>query len=393
MKYFITLGALLAIFFIPSVSHASMTINSVLLNGIATTKIQVSPGANITATVNATLTSGTKWKATAWGMSTSSNSTQVTCVNSKNAKEGTRNSPDGSYTETFQIKAPATPGLYTVTFLGDGSNNCGQTIVGSSYSIPQIVQVGGNVHPPVIASHSDVLVTSATPTTVTYTNPTASDDMDQTIPVSCTPVSGSTFPLGDTLVTCTASDSTGNQAIPTTFKVTVVQPAGIPFVMATQSDASYLCAPTWQACFTGGTGVATINLGLGSSLGNGSLKSVTIAKDETSPFVSQPWLIEIWCYTDSSYSSLCPDWLQPNGYNGGVSHVAAEFASATADNKFWTADFTNPSHESNFGGTSPVTFKPTYYYQMKINDNGWGTGAYGSQSLGLPYYAINGITL
>jgi hypothetical protein len=393
MKYFLTLGALLAVFLVPSTSHAAMTINSVLLNGVASSKIQVNPGTNITATVNATLTSGTKWKATSWGMATSSNSYTVTCVNSKNAKDGTRNSPDGTYTENITIKAPATPGLYTVTFLGDSSNNCGQTITGSSYSVAQSIQVGGNMHPPVIAPHSDEVVTSATPTVVTYTKPTATDDLDQSVPVSCSPASGSTFPLGDTTVTCTASDSSGNQAIPTTFKVTVVQPAGIPYVMNTQSDASYLCSPTWQACFTGGNSIKTINLGQGSSFGNGSLKSVTIAKDETSPFVSQPWIIQFECFTDASYSTHCTDWLQPNANNGNVSYVAAEFTTATTDNKFWTADFTDPSHESNFGGTSPVVFKQNYYYRLIINDNGWGIGAYGSQSLGLPYYAINGLTL
>ncbi len=364
MKYFITLGALLAVFFIPSTSHASMTINSVLLNGVASAKIQVQPGTNITAVVNATLTSGTKWKATAWGMSTSSNSYTVTCVNSKNAKDGTRNSPDGTYTETFTIKAPATPALYTVTFLGDSANNCGQTITGSSYSIPQVVQVGGNVHPPVIAPHSDEVVTSATPTVVTYATPTASDDMDQNIPVSCTPASGSTFPLGDTLVTCTASDSTGNQAIPTTFKVTVVQPTGIPFVMATQSDESMHCVPDWQTCFTGpaSTSPAFIPLGKGSTLGNGSIKSVTIATDST-----HPWFVTITCYTDASYTSTCP-WVQSNGWNFGATESISEAASITTDNIHWTADFTNLSHESMPGGGA-VTFLPDAYYRMNINDN------------------------
>jgi len=168
---------------------------------------------------------------------------------------------------------------------------------------------------------------------------------------------------------------------------------GNEYAMSYQPDATILCAPTWQTCFSGGNSMLSINLGLGSNLGNGTLKSITIAKDENSPFVSQPWILQLECFTDSSYSTHCSDWLQPNAYNGNVSYVAAEFTTATADNKFWTADFTNSSHESNFGGTSPVTFNPTYYYRLIINDNGWGIGAYGSQTLGLPYYAINGLTL
>jgi len=393
MKKLLALCAVLCVFFIPSVSHASMTINSVLLNGVASTKIQVAPGSNITATVNATLTNGTKWKATAWGMATTSTgSMDITCVNSKNAKAGTRNSPDGTYTETFTIKAPADPGLYTVTFLGDGANNCGQTIPGSSFNVSQAVQVGTNTRPPVIDPHDDVLVTSLTPTSVTYDNPTASDDLDATVNVSCSPASGSTFPLGDTTVTCTASDSSGNQAIPLTFKVTVVQPAGVPFVMSTQSDESFLCAPDWRACFTGGASFASINLGLGSNLGNGSLKSVTIAKDPSSSFVSKPWIIDIQCFTDSSYLTPCTDWVQPNSWNVFNASIVSEFTTLSSDNTHWTADFTNPAHEANNDGTTPVVFKPTYYYQLHINDNGWNTGAYGS-SAGVPYYSITGLTL
>ena len=47
---------------------------------------------------------------------------------------------------------------------------------------------------------------------VNYTPPTASDDTDGPRPVSCTPGPGSTFPLGSTSVTCTATDLAGHQA-------------------------------------------------------------------------------------------------------------------------------------------------------------------------------------
>jgi hypothetical protein len=43
-----------------------------------------------------------------------------------------------------------------------------------------------------------------------YTGPTATDAAEGPKPVSCSPTSGSTFPLGDTTVNCTASDSHGN---------------------------------------------------------------------------------------------------------------------------------------------------------------------------------------
>jgi len=40
----------------------------------------------------------------------------------------------------------------------------------------------------------------------------------------CNPGSGSTFPVGTTKVTCTATDSAGNYAVPVSFYVTVNNP-------------------------------------------------------------------------------------------------------------------------------------------------------------------------
>ena len=46
----------------------------------------------------------------------------------------------------------------------------------------------------------------------TWTTPTALDDSDGPVPVTCTPTSGSLLPLGRTTVTCSASDAAGNTA-------------------------------------------------------------------------------------------------------------------------------------------------------------------------------------
>src|SRR5439155_19223282 len=54
---------------------------------------------------------------------------------------------------------------------------------------------------------------------VTYTAPTASDNCGSA-PVVCSPASGSTFTKGATVVTCTATDGSGNTNA-CTFSVTV----------------------------------------------------------------------------------------------------------------------------------------------------------------------------
>jgi hypothetical protein len=76
---------------------------------------------------------------------------------------------------------------------------------------------------PNIAAHGDVTAEATGPNgaKVTYTAPTANDAVYGSVDVECLPASGSQFDLGDTTVTCTATDGSDNEATPTTFKVKV----------------------------------------------------------------------------------------------------------------------------------------------------------------------------
>jgi hypothetical protein len=67
--------------------------------------------------------------------------------------------------------------------------------------------------PPVLSVSGDISVdaTSASGAVVTFVV-TATDDVDPSPSVACTPPSGSTFPIGTTSVTCTATDAAGNAA-------------------------------------------------------------------------------------------------------------------------------------------------------------------------------------
>jgi hypothetical protein len=78
--------------------------------------------------------------------------------------------------------------------------------------------------PPVLAAHADVTVQATGPAGAIagYTTPVATDLVDGTDPVLCSPASGAQFPLGNTTVTCTAHDVAGNSATPTTFVVHIV---------------------------------------------------------------------------------------------------------------------------------------------------------------------------
>ena len=78
---------------------------------------------------------------------------------------------------------------------------------------------------PVIAPHSDILGVEATGpsgASVVYVAPLWTDAVDGSGSATCAPLSGSTFALGDTTVTCNKTDAAGNAAVAVTFDIQVV---------------------------------------------------------------------------------------------------------------------------------------------------------------------------
>ena len=80
-----------------------------------------------------------------------------------------------------------------------------------------------DVAAPVIAPANDVPAEATGPNgaEVTFDTPAATDNLDDVVIVTCSPASGSVFPLGNTAVTCSASDLAGNEAEDVGFTVTV----------------------------------------------------------------------------------------------------------------------------------------------------------------------------
>ncbi len=149
--------------------------------------------------------------------------------------------------------------------------------------------------------------TSAAGATVSYTEPSASDAVDGSPTVGCSPPSGSTFAVGTTSVTCTATDDGGNTAFGS-FSVTVTDsvspllgtlpsPApteatsaagaivGYALPSATDNvDASPLvgCSPAPGATFALGTATATCTATDASGNSSSGTFSVTV-RDTTEP--------------------------------------------------------------------------------------------------------------
>jgi hypothetical protein len=99
-----------------------------------------------------------------------------------------------------------------------GVNGCGTTLTSDQRGVsrPQgpACDTGAfelDTIPPVITVPANITVpaTSQAGATVSYTA-SANDAVDGPVPVTCTPASGSTFPIGTITVNCSASDKAGN---------------------------------------------------------------------------------------------------------------------------------------------------------------------------------------
>jgi len=124
---------------------------------------------------------------------------------------------DGSLTPT------CTPSSGSTFMLGSATVTCSVTDkAGNLGSVSFNVTVADRT-PPALTLPSDMTVQATSPggAVVTF-SASASDLVDGSVPVTCTPASGSTFLGGTTVVTCSAMDKAGNSAS-ASFKVTVPQ--------------------------------------------------------------------------------------------------------------------------------------------------------------------------
>jgi hypothetical protein len=120
--------------------------------------------------------------------------------------------------------AACLPASGTVYALGNTTVTCnatdsnGNPAVATTFVVHVVDTTG-----PAISAHANVTATTnnGLGTTVAYSSPTTTDSVDGFRTASCTPSSGSFFPVGNTLVTCNATDTNGNAAQPITFTITV----------------------------------------------------------------------------------------------------------------------------------------------------------------------------
>jgi hypothetical protein len=123
------------------------------------------------------------------------------------------------------LSPTCTPASGSTFALGATTVTCNATDAAGNTGAATFTVTVSDTTPPVfsaIPANITVPATSAAGAIVTWTDPTATDLVSGSRPVTCAPLSGSAFPAGATsTVTCSASDAAGNAAQPATFMVTV----------------------------------------------------------------------------------------------------------------------------------------------------------------------------
>lgn len=241
----------------PSLAEGTYTVSGA--QGFSTTEIALAPFPSNTRTfiVDATppVISGTPANITA--EATGPGGAPVTYT-SPSANDNV----DGPVTVTC---APASGSTFA---LGTTSVVCSATdTAGNTATVSFNVTVRDTTAPAFGNVPANITTTATTPdgAVVTYNSPTATDAVSGNVAVTCTPSSGSTFPIGTTTVTCTASDSAGNSA-QASFTVTVEAASPTPAPTASPS-ASPSPSPGPSATPAQPVNIATrVNVGTGGNV-------------------------------------------------------------------------------------------------------------------------------
>lgn len=214
---------------------------------------------------------------------------------------------DGALTPACE---PASGSLFPI---GSTTVTCTATdAAGNEGSASFAVTVEDTTAPSVTAP-ADVTAEATGPggAPVTFGSASATDLVDGSVVPTCAPASGSTFPLGSTTVTCTATDAAGNQGS-ASFSVTVVDTTAPAFAVMNNitTDATSLagatvpfaasatdvvdgpvtvtCTPSSGSLFPVGT--TSVSCSASDSRGNGATAGFTVTVRGPGGLFDELWL-------------------------------------------------------------------------------------------------------
>ena len=210
---------------------------------------------------------------------------------------------------------------YRVQIDGTGTQQASATVPDGTHTvfafdpsgqIVNAVQAFVDTVDPQLGTAPDITVAATGPAgaRVDYPLPPATDNVDPTPVVTCTPASGTTFPAGRTTVSCIATDRAGrtSSALPVaTFAVVVdgTPPVVTPIVTGTRGLNDWYTGDVTVAFTTAdpesavaSTGCATVTITAdtpgttftctATSLGGSQTATVTVKRDATPPVITCP---------------------------------------------------------------------------------------------------------
>ena len=304
--------------------------------------------------------------------------------------------------------SPASFGFGVTTIVCTSTDSSNNTAT-SSFT----VTVLDNIAPVVtVPANATVQATSAAGAVFTF-SASANDNVDGSLPPTCTPASGSTFQIGTTPVECTATDAANNTGS-ASFSVTVVDtiapvltvPANMAVVLsvsATTASVTYSAsatdlgqpvsvtctsvagtAPTFPVTQQFPVGTTTVTCTANDGRGNTATKTFTVTAQQgygilgpLSPYQAPPKTFNsgssipiVWKFTiggvavDSPYAVSQPE-LQfvkvntNNCVNGGP-----EYAKVLNSTWFVSSDFPGNSNFQYFGLSNPHPTQGAYTWQL-----------------------------
>ncbi|XP_033111723.1 hyalin-like [Anneissia japonica] len=170
-------------------------------------------------------------------ISMSTSSSQVTV---------TWNNPTVTDNVDTDLSTTCTPSSGSLFVLGSNDVTCDATDAagrtGSCMFTVYIIE--DTVNPSLICPSNIAMSTSSSQATVTWNDPTVSDNVDTGLSATCTPPSGSSFTIGSTIVTCSVTDVANNEDS-CMFNVSVTGSSGQPTVIC-PDDINQLATVTWS---------------------------------------------------------------------------------------------------------------------------------------------------
>jgi hypothetical protein len=130
--------------------------------------------------------------------------------------------PGATDVASTTVTVDCIPDIGSTFVVGTTTVNCTATDEHSNHSTSHFDVIVQDTTPPNVTVPGNISAEATGPggAVVTYSGTSATDIVDGAITPTCAPASGSTFALGDTTVTCSATDAHNNTASKT-FKVTV----------------------------------------------------------------------------------------------------------------------------------------------------------------------------